>query len=699
MIRESLMMRVMPAGILLLFLLLPLSVSAQSVVLTDSAGDAPLAGTPVNYDAIDIETVDVAIDESGLAVIWSFVDLTLDDLNSVTNAEAWVEIEYRDTTFHAVLRLTSPDTVDPSSGDPIREPSTLVYRSSPDTWILLSEESGGEIDATTSSGKADFDWTRFLSEDEFFPAEGQDIEITGAGSLYSSNPNSWRTSSLTSVEAWDAVPVESPVALQLPSQQSLVLVASTQHPLRFSNGEATTMHWPIELENKDSEAMEVIFEWDVPDNIEVQIPASVVIEAGETAYINAFASLPFAHQHGTQLNLPLHARSSSHETTIPLGVSYPATPQPAGHHNSLFLHGQAVTGASTAPGLAWMNADQSDPTATASAILPTSGQCLINDPEFQAGHGWRFPLQPRLLIGLDARVEESSQIGLELVSNEPLLGGNMYARFLLGGSGDDIVLNTADEFVAVSPVAQALTGGVVSVELEVPTPPELDLVPPTQAENLELQLVYCPDIPSAAGILVISATQAQNIALPLTGQDPALYLTPNAEIRMPLNEYHDVISLPEAEHAVTLSIDEPVRSAAVGAQVLFEVQVGMSAQAGDAYAVTLIGPSKSLATIHGARELDGQDDSILPVSITIPDYASAGDILEFVVSAQNVDDPTDAHAIRLAVRVDPGSEADDSAAIAALSGESNDAPGLSAILVAAIVAFSGLVFRRRQLDE
>lgn len=139
------------------------------------------------------------------------------------------------------------------------------------------------------------------------------------------------------------------------------------------------------------------------------------LSLSDTATVPLVIAVPFAHAHGTANGFDIIAEDGQTRAKMRMHIEYLETPQPAGHHPIMWLHGREEPAGISSQRHAWINAREDDPRADgAPAPLGQRGSGT-NESYGQ----FVLPLEPSLLIGLDADLTEPG------VANLQILGGSI----------------------------------------------------------------------------------------------------------------------------------------------------------------------------------------------------------------------------------------------------------------------------------
>lgn len=710
-------MRSVPALLLAMFLLLGLAPTGSAqpgglplpppIVLEDPAGDLEGPAPDQGAGFVDVVRAEVTpgLEELGLKV--TVADLTADAASGF-QLEFWLAFEYRGVPYHfAILGQTSAPLPDEVRTTLVGDPYAVLYRMDEDFPPRLHEAPAG-LDVAGRTWNATLPWAA-IEGGGYSPQPGEALRLVDVASLWdatlTSSPHQGAPLTTTGITAADVAAFPEGTFLPVPGAVG-DLALTTPLPVRSSNGEATTFHWPVEVINRGGRELDVTFELEA-DGAEGRVPPGLRLPPAASAVVNVFVTVPFAHQHGTLREFPLTARAGpGDQATLRLGVDYPAVAQPAGHHPDLYVHGaeRHLFGAAQLPVPygAWMNTLEDDEASTAQRIQPDFDNCPL-PPDMplppplppvpslgDLGSSWTIPLGPALAMGLDARLGETSGLDLELEAIAAMPAGRLHGRLMLASEtfdGFGPFYNQTDPARASVQVPSQPGPGSVALHLDLPTPASLDLVPPRRGENLVLGLIFCPDLPPPSGFGPGVATGFASIL----GQAPYA-LRPGAHLRLAVDEYHDIIPVDHAAQGLFLTVDEPVARAAPGATVVFRPRVSFPANGTGEHAVRLFGTGAAHADLLAGDVVQGPEELELPVAFVVPD-AAAGEAFDLLLDVTHTQEPSRSVALRLTVVVDPASSRDDAAQLAGLTTAPKDAP--AAPLGLAALALALLALRRR----
>ncbi|MGB1697598.1 MAG: hypothetical protein ACPHK8_04295 [Thermoplasmatota archaeon] len=635
---------------LLIGLLLTVSASAQ-IIATDPPGDH---SAPAAFGIIDLLEAGVSWNQTH-----ANFSLSLSDLNwpsaGAGHAEYVMEWNYGQATFQLAFMSQNPRT--PLTG-PIPVWDADLWRSEAGEWQLIA--SLPEPEWTNRGPFLQIPFSQMTSKDGHSPGPGEAIQITQAWSVWDTDTARHHepATAFDLAQYGDELPFPADAVANIPGQGNLALGLATPEPIRFSNGAATTHHWPIRITNPGP-SIDISLDWDAPTDVSIDAPAAFAVESGQQTTVHVFATTPFRHNHGETETITLRFSTAQGSTEYHVGIHYPLTPQPAGHHPNLWLHGAAKSDgeAHTLDGEAWMNANEEDPNGSATRLAPALVPCGSGD-----GLSWWFPLHPELLIGLAPNGEPSATFDGQLViENAHLPSAELTAGFAWYNANgappsaadwDTISTETSDH-----EVDGVLGSDDMDLSLQIP----FQLPAPggeLKGVNFGLGFKLCP---TEAG--AVSATN-------LRGELGGTFLRAGGKLSLPLNEYHDPITevTPVMSTSQNTSLVAPGGSRVVWAVAIQE----------PSWDLRILGPSQHLASVG-----QGESENSLWFAMMVPADAETGDQLEATLLASSPDDPSQTAALRFQVRVDA-----DAPLIAAEIPESKATPAPLATLVLGLITLA-----------
>jgi hypothetical protein len=566
--------------------------AATIVQQADAPGD--VEGFMVSNDSLDLLEASAYIDGASVHFIWNVTSLEPNPHWYPLEAEFWMEFSYSSETFRTVVTVRADGLEEtPFPASRLGLGSVTLYREA-SPWEPLAE---GEldIDVAKSSIKASINRDQIKTSDGFSPGSGGWLEIQHASAYWDDDTGSiHETDSTARQVSQDSVQFQNGM---LPFGLAPIdgLTAATNQAIRFSNGEATTYHWPIKITNLDLDNKVIRILAETGPGVEVKMPVAVDVPGNGQVVFNVYASVPFRHEHGGQIRIPLELMDGQNVLSFPLTVQYLEIPQPSGHHPELWIHTDVGN-------KAWMNAEA--PVDESELIEPRASSCGQ-----ASGVGWFIPLEPQLLLGLDGRLEETATASVPFQVRGALAEGAFYADLQLYNVKDQKLTLKLPFEGEKSPIGFTPSGTSFTLDFSMDLPESMDLLEPTVSANLMLRVGYCPTPPTDTVFIV------QNLAEIVLDLDTVML--PGGNLLLPLNEYRDLLFSNENDaYAVTIN---PLY-AAPGTRVVWEIQ-GTSEPA----SILLVGGSSFQA------EHLGYAGGSAYVAATIPKDSAQGDLVDFLV--------------------------------------------------------------------
>jgi hypothetical protein len=532
-------------------------------------------------------------------------------------------------------------------------------------WKLLADDSALTSGGGTVSGNSvlvQVPLANITDEDGFVAGPGATFEIKAANATWGLPQQTLGV---------DDVVVPGGTFLTIPGAIG-PLGAATPHAIRYSNGENGTFVWPITLSSRDDRDQDIAIHVSAGPDVQVNYPQHVNLPANGYSTFVFLATVPFFHQHGATREFLLTASTPESSFRLPLGIEYPLIPQPAGHHDTLYMHG--LTGGPASEPREWMNTLDVDDQGGETTFPGTYGTCQENG-QTPGAFAWAFPLDPVLVLGLQSNPGQTAHFEGSLKTSLPMPAGVLVARVdvmkLDPGLGLAPSATPIDENAGRADVPLLQAGDSFPIKLDWPVPASWAHLSPPTGENLVLRVAYCPALPAGQGLVV----------LPEAASVQPATLTPKL-LRLPLREYRD---LGASTGSSEFQAPQMTGEAAAGQRVTWTTHLN----ANGTYRLDLMGPGVSSASVVGDATRKGPTD--IQVQVNIPADAKPGDYLEVVLIAQNVHSPTDQAVVWLGTTVTANGEGGQ-------GHTAQRAPGIGAPLLAvmlAAAAFRGRACRSR----
>ena len=665
------------AAAILLLAGLPVA-GAEAYRIDDTAGDGlysvglglPPQEPPEGASAVDIVAFDLIEEPDSFTFALTFGRDTTPDAAFVSDRVAFADvffthggqeygIDLRDGMVYRIDAAGSPRLVTKGNVSEEQEGARQLVRVPRD--VLFNAEG-----ATPGVGSV---------------FEGFRAEVTG-GRIQAGGGQVWSVDTLPD----EGVTVP-PFLGILGLEQTGVTRLTAASPTRASNGEAATFVFPFTATNLGAQGDTFRLSWTgVPQGWAVGVAQPVFpIDAGASVQQNLLVSTPFGHQHGAFEDFRLELRSAADPSSLgqaDFGIRYHDVPQPAGHHDTLFLHSQRFSGGDPAtaqlqaPEWASMNTLEEDPQDLGVAVPADTSV------KPAPGFAWRIRLDPSLDIGLQFEPGSEGLVRLPLSSGIPQQGAVAAARLLLqlpSESGyEDVVLATAG-------------------------PSDPLTMQPDQVVQVELPLVAGgtrhPFLLGSDLYLEVTLTTAQPSAVTVP-EYPRL--EPGGVLRLPLMEFRD--SLDFAATGTSL-LWTPVRAVQrignPGDVFLYEATLtNQGAQAVDVE-LALEGVNVGWARLVEAERtrIPAGGAAQVRAVVTIPGNAGGFDVSDVILAAAPVGQVGGQAIVRFLTEVDTVVDrADDANLTTGLvaTPAASEAPGLGPALLLAVLAVAVFAARRRR---
>jgi hypothetical protein len=401
------------------------------------------------------------------------------------------------------------------------------------------------------------------------------------------------------------------------NQTGTIKLASPQTS-RYSNGEEVSFIFPFQTINTGPREETITFNWQKPDGWKVELPKpEVTIPAGSVHDSFVVVSMPFNHQHGIQETVTLTAQPADQLEApgqIEFGIRFLEVPQPAGHHNEVFIHShpdpspgpsRAIIGGGTR---AYMNTLSADPLSSQEPVRAQSNGRPLNEI------AWRIPLEPSLNLGIDSN-EATTELALTLQSQVPHSGAVLTAS---------VLLETDDG------VAELATGTADPVDL--PAGGDVDMT-----IQLTSQALRQPPGPRQQMILQLTLEVTQSTFL--TAQEIPV-LMPGAKFSLPLNEYKDDVSEVPGLSPKSFTISPREIAEQVNAGDTKVATAMLTFDSDDQFTISLQGGGSEYATLAMGATIKGKSGQSLeiPVILEIPESLPTGAFIDLIVTVSGTND-------------------------------------------------------------
>lgn len=669
---------------------------ATAPLLEDSSGDAQLTvqGTPVGsanqaYPAVDL--IDLKLAELPEAFVWTLQVNDLRAPNEETGADGVrydIGFEHNGRFFQLMAVISLPML----SGQPY---AYLNSRDSPDgQWsgVWFSPDAA-VADLTADTITVTLPRETLADLDGAVPFPGRSlsgIHTEARSTLSGGSVNIVQTIGFpydvvdampNARDAWALYPV------QVGVQQSGNARLGSLQPFRASNGEATTFVYQVQATNIGEE--DSTYELAVVGNpmAQVVLPIDVLtIESGESVEVPVLATVPFAHQHGGLDTFLLEMRDLNDAASIgriEMGIRYLTVPQPAGHHDTVFLHLPPTQAGATPLSFTegFLNTLETDDRAGTQPWHATG----LSGGGLTWSSGWNLKLSPGLEMGLDVDADRLGQAIIPISATVPMLAASLEGYvYVAGGTSFGYYGDGGALFSFTSAPVDIQPGQTHSFDLEV-KPGDIDTVPfePGQNLYLDLRLTYTMTPPAAIG---------------LANESPAL--EKGGFMRLPLNEYHDDVdeALAILDGPTLTALGPQQRLVNPGEAVVFNVAIDNPTNESLPIRLGLTGLNAAWGAVDDdAFTLPAESTANITVVVRAPADAFDGDRADLILQAYPKDQPMLRSLLRLVTDVDTEADHPDDAPLAGDIGtpEKKDTPAPSLALVGLALVALALARRRR----
>lgn len=666
-----------------------------ALVLADPAGDVKTevggqaaAGGEAAYPATDLLGLTVEETPFSLAITVQAAALPKPSDAGVDGVLYHVGFLHNGREFRVTIQMVLQVLVaDRAAG--------LAYRDLPtDEWSFVWSTEAVVMDTAAGTLAVDVPRDLLADKDGAAPYPGRALEgvhavaqslFTDSGLVFISGAPLVNSPQRVTDTIPDAAPYPAlPVQFGLAQTGDARLSAAT--PFRASNGEATTFVYEVVTQNlgEAADAFELAAS-SVPAGFAVVLPVPVVaLEGRSNDTVPVLLTIPFGHDHGARASFVLELRSTSDPGSVgrlEMGVRFLDVPQPAGHHDTVYLHQAVVPGGigTLLGSQGYMNTLEEDPNDSGAKDC-SRGFSSTATGTWQVS--WPFYLEPTLVMGLDVDAAKVGHVRVPIATTFPTVDAQFYANLYVEPPRDENGRAAAMTHIAGIPgTAVEFPGGGATVVVEA------DLLPSQDAGRVPYQ---------AGHRLVLWFTLQFKGPNSLGFADEAPCIMPGGSARLPLREWHDEVD------EVLAAIDGPglsplgpqERLVNPGEAVVFPVSIANPLAEDVRFDLDVSGPNAAWATlVDEAIDVPAHGTAKASVIIRAPAGAIDGERADLVLQAYPRDDPTARGLLRLVAEVDTDIDhADDSAVAAA---ETKGSPGANPLLLLAALAGLALGVRRR----
>jgi hypothetical protein len=327
-------------------------------------------------------------------------------------------------------------------------------------------------------------------------------------------------------------------------------------------------------------------------------------------------TVPFNHDHGTFHPFRVTATSRSDPLAVgavELGVRYTRVPQPAGHHDTVWLHAQGSS--------FYINAlEEEEIPADEDTGAGLGGGCSFSGGSV-SGSSTLVSLVPGLQIGLDAAMERTGMAHITVRSDVPVAGGYSIGGYFIVWKGDEYPETCVYE-APESAVMEIERSPPLTMDADTPVAVDLPIRPLPFGDRVE----YDPS--QKFGLVLVVYEEASAVCCINLGVGEVQFV-PGSSFQLPLDEYHD----PVDEYFSTLSgIDllattSQQRDVNPGETVVFRIEAQNLGTKAASFDLQLTGLHTEWAQVLGDPRISIPAGAIreLAVAVVVPEGASVGE--------------------------------------------------------------------------
>lgn len=707
------------ALLLLLLPAVPAQVDAAALQLaTDPSGDASVQspagplGPAAAASWLDLTTLQAAEGEIDITLSLSVVDLASAPAGSSTAYTVWFRHQDRGylVVIQRFLAATGSDAYVAELA--VRDDGTGRYSEVAQLPLTVDEAAGtftvpiGRHLLQDSQGAAPYPG-RLLDQ---FRATAAMLDL---GDISTNGQTVGTPDVVDRMPDGGESPVPLPIRFGLAQSGNAAL--SSDQPFRASNGQAGTFVFHVNATNRGPAAD--LFRFNavgLPAGWDMQAPAFFRLEAGQKLPVAIVVRTAFAHQHGSAATFVLEMASQSDPGSVGrlrMGLTYLAIPQPAGHHDTVYLHsldysddpltlalGTGLQALAGGPGAfeTYMNTLAPEDDERDDQVLVQGRYCGLNVQQDNDTVGstycWEVPLQPGLELGLDFDLGRNGTYRVPIKTLAPAPGMRVQGRLVYLPP----IPNPDDPFAEFS-----------RERIEVATlkpSPRQDLL--VNAEGLfEGQIVateagdFIPYLRGSALALELEAVTARPDNFYL-GPKAQPELRPGGMMTLPLFEYEDPVGLEfQAASAAVLSIaGEASRLKNPGQTAVYNLTLRNDSGSDQEFLLRLVGSNLRWGAITAGGEsvrLASGSSAPLQVAVRVPVEALDGDRADLVFEAASASDLSVRALARIVTTTDTDAQHVDEAALAAPP-PAKQSPAPGALALSFLLALMALALRRRK---
>ncbi len=408
------------------------------------------------------------------------------------------------------------------------------------------------------------------------------------------------------------------------------LLAASEDPVRWTNGEATTFVYFVRLFNTGSTELDVQLshegadpKWQVAFSDRLKVPAKSAIN------VTFHVGIPFGHFHGKldDFDVVFKTDDGAHWARQPLAVYWPLIPQPAGHHPTLWFHSRHEPREPPGEWLGdgthgWLNAAEPD-NEEFDEQVPIMADRIDANGDGTSTARWLLKLEPSLRMGLDFLLDEkgSAEIAMHLPVQvqDPVLTldiVHMNKRTILAKQTHAIAASTS--------LPGSQTGNVVFTFPELTANAQADLIRHASRADLEFRL-------NLTGTMVGNGYENPEEVTPTILPGPSI-------VHLPLREYHDpldTVFVTDASVKVTVGPEGQEKEVNPGKETVFTFELFYHGTFRSGFDINLTGVNSQWARVLGDAhfEMDPATTREVAISVKPPSNAREGDYAEVTIKA------------------------------------------------------------------
>ncbi len=716
-----------PLVLVLLLLATSIPVGGQvnnAALLSDQAGDvaavAPDGSTSVAipsgfFDSLDLLEAGVWMeDETRLGFYANVVALeeTTDQPIPFSDPQFFFRFTYGEQTYRVMVQTALGNPTNGIVGRPITT-AWVQAEVAPDSFRNVADAEA-EVDFAEDRVTVTFDRSAVRDQNNAPLARGREISDFRAQSRsfgFFTFPlrgpaGDMGTLGMPSLMDWAPAEGSGPAYTLVTGTevQRGTLFATTNEPVRWTNGEATTLAYHLSVANVGDKPIDANVDvrgtdptWTVAHSERIQVPAQDAVN------FTILVSIPFVHQHGKLAMFTANFDDTrGNMASTDLGIYWPRIPQPAGHHDMIWFHGAELepptppfdTVLSNIVG--WFNpADPAVDEADQSVPIPAT---FAGPPGIGGGQEglarWVMRMSPELRMGLDFDMMRAAtfttNIDIPIPAVDPRLEVGLYyvqavstERF--GNQG------TSFRYYPIGN-GTAYASGVVSGSTDFVT--EFVI-----AEEYD-EIAYAPD----SNLAMIIDLRGALVGVPTVEADATTYtMDPTATtLQLPLFEYHDPVDLSfVTSRSIELKAGAAGQEREVnpGRSVVYLFDLVYTGDFTDSFDLSITGTNANWAHIIGDRvvTLKAGESRQLAIEVAAPSKAFAGDMADITLTATSKTNAAVQGGIRTLTMVVTDRDIPDESNDARLLGDEltadEESPGVGLLLILALL---GVAARRRR---